>query len=65
MSFYANAWVDRDGYAAAFSIMAGFSFFILALWIPIYIWGRRIRHATLNWRAMKLAHWDIDRETGE
>lgn len=65
MSFYANPWIDRDGYAGAFSTMAALSFFILALWIPIYIWGRRVRHATFKWRIMKLAHWNVDRETGE
>lgn len=65
MSFYANPWIDRDGYAGAFSTMAAFSFFVLALWIPIYIWGRWIRHVTFKWHIMKLAHWNVDRETGE
>ncbi|KAK0122024.1 hypothetical protein ONS95_010289 [Cadophora gregata] len=65
MSFYANPWVDRDGYAGAFATMASFSFVILALWIPLYIWGKQIRTATFKWRLMKLAHWDVDRETGE
>jgi hypothetical protein len=65
MSFYANPWVNRDGYAGAFAAMASFSFVILALWIPIYIWGKQIRRATFKWRVMQLAHWDADRETGE
>ncbi|KAL3459716.1 MFS transporter [Aspergillus heterothallicus] len=65
MSFYANPWVERDGYAGAFGTMAGFSFFILALWIPLYVWGKRIRHATLKWRIMNLVHWDADRDMGE
>ncbi|KAL1857877.1 hypothetical protein Plec18170_003101 [Paecilomyces lecythidis] len=65
MSFYANPWIQKDGYAGAFGIMAGFSFFILALWIPLYILGKKIRHATLKWRIMRLAHWDSDREIGE
>ncbi|CEL11552.1 hypothetical protein ASPCAL14653 [Aspergillus calidoustus] len=65
MSFYANSWVERDGYAGAFATMASFSFFILALWIPLYVWGKRVRHATLKWRIMKLAHWAADREMGE
>ncbi|OKP06310.1 hypothetical protein PENSUB_6300 [Penicillium subrubescens] len=65
MSFYANPWVDRDGYAGAFGAMAGFSFIILALWIPLYIWGKQIRHATLKGRVMRYVHWDLDRETGE
>ncbi|KAJ6105108.1 hypothetical protein N7523_010182 [Penicillium sp. IBT 18751x] len=65
MSFYANPWVERDGYAGAFSAMAGFSFLILALWIPLYIWGKQIRHATTKGRMMRTVHWDADRETGE
>ncbi|KAH7377450.1 major facilitator superfamily domain-containing protein [Cadophora sp. MPI-SDFR-AT-0126] len=65
MSFYANPWVDKDGYAGAFSTMAGFSFVVLSLWIPLYIWGQRIRFATFNWGLMKLVHWNVDRETGE
>jgi hypothetical protein len=65
MSFYANPWVDRDGYAGAFGAMAAFSFVILALWVPLYVWGKRIRHATLKGRVMRLVHWDSDRETGE
>ncbi|KAF9885312.1 hypothetical protein FE257_013029 [Aspergillus nanangensis] len=65
MSFYANPWVYRDGYAGAFTAMAALSFVILALWVPLYIWGTQIRHATLNWRVMQVAHWDADRETGE
>jgi hypothetical protein len=57
--------VDRDGYAGAFGAMAAFSFVILALWVPLYVWGKRIRHATLKGRVMRLVHWDSDRETGE
>lgn len=65
MAFYASPWIARDGYAVAFGIMAGISFVILALWVPIYIWGKKIRLATLKWRAMDLVSWSEDRETGE
>jgi hypothetical protein len=37
MSFYANPWIDRNGYARAFSIMVGCSPPVPAFWIPIYI----------------------------
>ncbi|KAH7378999.1 major facilitator superfamily domain-containing protein [Cadophora sp. MPI-SDFR-AT-0126] len=40
----------------AFVAMASFSFIILALWIPLYIWGKQIRTATFKWRVMQLAH---------
>ncbi|KAB5515124.1 putative MFS transporter [Coniochaeta sp. 2T2.1] len=65
MSFYANPWVDKAGYAGSFVAMAAFSFVILALWIPLYIWGKKIRQATFKWHVMRLAHWAEDRETGE
>ncbi|KAB5581287.1 major facilitator superfamily domain-containing protein [Coniochaeta sp. 2T2.1] len=65
MSFYANPWVAKDGYAGSFVAMAAFSFVVLAMWIPLYIWGKRIREATFKWRVMRSAHWDEDRETGE
>lgn len=45
--------------------MASFSFVILAMWIPLYIWGKQIRRTTFNWRVMRFADWDVDRETGE
>jgi hypothetical protein len=45
--------------------MAGISFAVLALWIPLYIWGKRIRHATIKWSVMRYAHWEADREMGE
>ena len=65
MGFYANPWVERDGYAGAFAAMAGICFFVLALWIPLYIWGRQIRRASFKWRLNALVHWNSDRETGE
>jgi len=45
--------------------MAGISAAIMILWIPFYIFGKRLRHASMNWSFVKLGHWDIDRETGE
>jgi hypothetical protein len=45
--------------------MAALSFVILAMWIPLYIWGKRIRRATLKGRVMRYVHWAVDRETGE
>ena len=65
MVFYANPWIDHNGYAGAFSIMAGISLFVLALWIPLYIWGKRVRFATMKWKVTKYVMWSEDRETGE
>lgn len=65
MSFYAIPWIDKDGYAGAFAAMAAITFVVFAGWIPMYIWGKRLRHATYEWRIMRAVHWNADRETGE
>jgi hypothetical protein len=66
LSFYTNPWIAQDGYSRAFGAMAGISGAILILWIPFYIYGKRIREASLKWPVMKeLIHWDLDREVGE
>ncbi|KAH6874157.1 hypothetical protein B0T10DRAFT_415733 [Thelonectria olida] len=38
---------------------------VRVFWIPLYIWGQKIRETTIGWRMMKYARWDIDREVGE
>jgi hypothetical protein len=45
--------------------MAGIAAFVLAMWIPLYVWGKDIRHATWEWRALSYLHWNDDREVGE
>jgi hypothetical protein len=46
--------------------MAGISGGILILWIPFYMFGKKLRHATWNWSHVRLlAHWSEDREVGE
>ena len=65
LSFYTNPWIAGSGYTNAFGAMAGICAAILVLWIPIYLFGKRIRHATLKWRVMKSVQWNIDREVGE
>jgi hypothetical protein len=65
LSFYTNPWIAQSGYLNAYGEMAGISAAILILWIPLYIWGKKIRHATWKWGIIKYAHWDEDREVGE
>ncbi|XEV01600.1 hypothetical protein FSHL1_006887 [Fusarium sambucinum] len=66
LSFYTNPWIDQSGYAKAFAAMAGISGIIISMWIPMYLWGREIRHTSWNWPVIKLmVHWDADREVGE
>jgi hypothetical protein len=46
--------------------MAGISGGVLLFWIPMYIWGRRVRQATWSWGFIeKTVHWHKDREVGE
>ena len=45
--------------------MGAISGVILLGWIPFYIWGKRIRHATWKWKVAQYAHWGKDREVGE
>ncbi|KAF4950880.1 hypothetical protein FSARC_13080 [Fusarium sarcochroum] len=66
LSFYTNPWIDESGYSNAFGAMAGISGSVLLLWIPMYIWGRRVRQSTWSWGFIeRLVHWHKDREVGE
>lgn len=65
LSFYVNPWIQKDGYKGTFGILAALSFVIFVMWIPMYIWGKRIRHATIRWKIFRSLEWDVDREVGE
>lgn len=65
LSFYINPWIEDSGYATVFGTLAGIQAAILLMWVPLYIWGKSIRHATLKWDVMKGVRWDDDREVGE
>jgi Major Facilitator Superfamily len=65
LSFYTNPWVTKHGYNVAYGEMAAICGAILIFWIPFFVWGRRIRRATLSWPMMKYVRWDVDREVGE
>ncbi|KAF4457086.1 hypothetical protein F53441_874 [Fusarium austroafricanum] len=66
LSFYTNPWIEESGYSNAFGVMAGISGAVILFWIPIYIWGRRVRQATWKWGFVQnLVHWNKDREVGE
>ncbi|CAM1501265.1 Fc.00g104270.m01.CDS01 [Cosmosporella sp. VM-42] len=50
-------WVDSDGYQKAFGALSGVFCAILALALPLLIWGPQIRHYTSShWR---LISWDL------
>lgn len=65
LSFYTNPWVEQSGYLNAYGAMAGISAFVLVLWVPLYVWGRHIRHVTWSWPVISYIHWSEDREVGE
>jgi hypothetical protein len=46
--------------------MAGISGAVLLMWVPLFFWGRKVRHTTFKWRIIQnLMQWDKDREVGE
>lgn len=65
LSFYTNSWVEEKGYTTAYGEMAAISGIVMIFGIPLYFYGKRIRHATLDWKIMRFVRWDVDRETGE
>jgi hypothetical protein len=65
LSFYTNPWIDEVGYRNAYGSMAGIAAAVLLCWIPLYVWGKQIRHATWKWRVTSIVKWDEDREVGE
>ncbi|KAH8196873.1 hypothetical protein TruAng_008955 [Truncatella angustata] len=65
LSFYTNPWVEQSGYLNAYGAMAGIAAAVLLMWIPLYIWGKAIRHTTWHWPLLSYIHWDDDREVGE
>ena len=65
LSFYTNTWVAEAGYLSAYGTMAAISAVVLMGWIPLYLWGKQIRHVTWRWRVVSYIHWSDDREVGE
>ncbi|RFU81448.1 mfs transporter [Trichoderma arundinaceum] len=65
LSFETNPWVELSGYQDAYGAMAGIAGGILIMWIPLYFWGKKIRHYSWRWRVISFIHWDNDREVGE
>jgi hypothetical protein len=57
--------IQQSGYVNAYGAMAGISAGVLLFWVPLYIWGKRIRHVTWRWKVTSFVHWNEDREVGE
>ncbi len=45
--------------------MAAINGSVLLMAIPLYFYGKRIRHSSLEWRALRFVQWNEDREVGE
>lgn len=43
-------WVDKTGYVNAFGTQAGVFVAILALGLPLWYFGEKIRHVTGKWK---------------
>ncbi|KAI3544740.1 hypothetical protein CABS01_03026 [Colletotrichum abscissum] len=65
LSFYTNTWVEKAGYDNAFGAMAGIASAVLVLWVPLFVWGKAIRHESWKWPIIRYIHWNEDREVGE
>jgi len=49
-SYAAIPWIDADGWDGTFGAMAGISLGIMAFGLPLWYFGKRIRHASATWR---------------
>jgi hypothetical protein len=65
LSFYTNTWVAQSGYQDAYGVMAAISAGVILMWVPLYFFGKRVRHATWSWPLISCIHWSDDREVGE
>ncbi|KAF9880023.1 hypothetical protein CkaCkLH20_02834 [Colletotrichum karsti] len=65
LSFYTNTWIEKSGYVNAFGAMAGVATAVLVMWVPLFVWGKTIRHESWRWPIVSYIHWSEDREVGE
>jgi hypothetical protein len=45
-------WVTLDGYGGAFGAMAGLQFGVLLLAVPLWYYGKQIRHKSGGWKVI-------------
>jgi hypothetical protein len=65
LSFYTNEWIAQAGYINAYSTMAAIAAVVILFWIPLFLWGKKLRHATWQWPIISYIRWNADREVGE
>jgi len=61
LSAATNTWIASSGQLLALSEMAIITAAVLALAIPMFFWGARIRKRSLEWRAVRFVRWSGDR----
>jgi len=53
-SYAVVPWITLSGFQGAFGTMVGIQCGIMLFAIPLYLYGKRIRHASASW---KLISW--------
>jgi hypothetical protein len=53
-SYATVPWIEASGYIGIYSTLAGIQFGTILLGVPLWYWGKQIRHATAKW---KLIMW--------
>lgn len=62
IAFYTNEWVGNEGYLRSFGEMGSISAAAFLFVIPLWIWGKRVRQASLTWSVFRLVQWHADRD---
>lgn len=66
LNFYANPWIQKQGYLPVFGILAGISAGVFLCAVPLYFYGDRLRTSSWEWgHIRRYLYWNIDREVGE
>jgi hypothetical protein len=51
-SYGAIPWINRSGYQNAFGAMAGIQIGLMAFGLPLWYWGKQIRHKSVTWKVV-------------
>jgi hypothetical protein len=62
LSFYTNTWIAKQGYQNAYGEMAAISAGLILFFIPLAIYGKKIRLSSLDWKATQYIRWNADRD---
>ena len=51
-SYAVIPWLIKDGYQKAFGVMVGINGIVLLLGVPIYYFGKQVRHKSAGWKVI-------------